>query len=275
MRKLLLTMSVATVVTAGAAPITANAKEVTAYTVNCDNPLVQGIVITNQEEGAEKIQELLENCGIDLDGLLENICPGVPDIDISAPDIDVSVPDNDQDISTPSVPEAPAPGETQPAPPASEDAAPDTSAPEVSDPDGELPEASPDVTGSTENMHPYVLRIAELVNEERAKAGLNPVTLDVTASSAAQVRAKEIVSSFSHTRPNGSSFSTALKEQGVSYRAAGENIAYGQRTPEQVMEGWMNSPGHRANILNQSFTHIGIGYHQENGINYWTQLFFQ
>lgn len=119
-----------------------------------------------------------------------------------------------------------------------------------------------------------MLRIVELVNEEREKAGLNPVTLDAAASSAAMLRSREIVSSFSHTRPNGSSFSTALKEQGISYRRAGENIAWGQRSPEQVMEGWMNSSGHRANILGESFTHIGVGYHQENGVNYWTQLFY-
>lgn len=274
MRKLLLTMSVAAAVTAGAAPMTAYAKDMTALSINCGSSLIQGspygsyIAITNQEEETEKLKELLANCGINPDDLLENICPGVPDNDVSVPDTDISAPDTDVSIPDASVPEAPVPGETQPTPPASELPVPDTSAPEVSAPDEELP-------GASEDVHPYVLRIVELVNEERAKAGLNPVTLDAAASSAAQIRAKEIVSSFSHTRPNGSSFSTALKEQGVSYRSAGENIAYGQRTPEQVMEGWMNSSGHRANILNKSFTHIGVGYHQENGVNYWTQLFFQ
>lgn len=64
------------------------------------------------------------------------------------------------------------------------------------------------------------------------------------------MRAKETEQSFSHTRPNGSNFSTALKEQGVSYRGSGENIAWGQKTPEDVMKAWMNSEGHRANILN-------------------------
>ena len=90
---------------------------------------------------------------------------------------------------------------------------------------------------------------------------------------AAQVRAAETVQSFSHTRPNGSSFSTALTEAGVSYTRSGENIAYGQSTPQQVVQAWMNSSGHRANILNESFTTIGVGYTVSGGTAYWAQLF--
>ena len=87
------------------------------------------------------------------------------------------------------------------------------------------------------------------------------------------MRAKESAQSFSHTRPNGSSFSTALTEAGVSYRTAGENIAYGQSTPQQVMNAWMNSSGHRANILHANYTTIGVGYTVINGTAYWAQLF--
>ena len=87
------------------------------------------------------------------------------------------------------------------------------------------------------------------------------------------MRAKESAQSFSHTRPNGSSFSTALTEAGVSYRTAGENIAYGQSTPQQVMNAWMKSSGHRANILNANYTTIGVGYTVINGTAYWAQLF--
>ena len=126
--------------------------------------------------------------------------------------------------------------------------------------------------GNSEN-NDFVSQLAQLVNVERAKAGLSPVTLDTTLSKAAQVRAKETVSYFSHTRPNGSTFSSAITEQGISFRGAGENIAYGQKTPQEVMNGWMNSAGHRANILNANFTKIGVGYYQQNSVNYWTQLF--
>ena len=113
-----------------------------------------------------------------------------------------------------------------------------------------------------------------MVNQERTKAGLNAVTLDKSIASAALVRAKEIETSFSHTRPNGSKFSTALTEQGVTFKGAGENIAWGQKSPEAVMQAWMNSEGHRANILNKNFTKIGVGYYQNAaGRNFWTQLF--
>lgn len=126
----------------------------------------------------------------------------------------------------------------------------------------------------TTSYHAYVLRIVELVNEARADAGLKPVTLRQDLTAVAQLRAKETVTLFSHTRPNGTSCFTALGEYGVSYRGAGENIAYGQRSPEEVMEGWMNSSGHRANILNANFTSIGVGYYQAaNGVKYWSQMF--
>ena len=137
------------------------------------------------------------------------------------------------------------------------------------------PESKPDSDNSEEtSYHAYILRVVELVNEERAKAGLAPLTLQKNITQAAQVRAEECERSFSHTRPDGKNFSSALTEAGVSYRGSGENIAWGQRTPEQVMEGWMNSAGHRANILNEKYTSIGVGYYQNaSGVNYWSQLF--
>lgn len=131
----------------------------------------------------------------------------------------------------------------------------------------------PDSEGSVDA---YAAQVVKLVNEERAKAGLSPLTLQANVTGAADARVRELEASFSHTRPNGSHFSTALTEAGVQYRGAGENIAYGQKTPEQVMQGWMNSAGHRANILNASFTSIGVGhYRSAAGVDYWTQLFVQ
>lgn len=140
-------------------------------------------------------------------------------------------------------------------------------------PDNNQPE-NPSVPDTDTENASFVRQVVNLVNQERAKAGLSPVTADTSIQAAAQVRAKEIEKSFSHTRPDGSSFSTALTQQGVTYRGSGENIAWGQKTPEQVMNGWMNSDGHRANILNKNFTKIGVGYYQNaSGTNYWTQLF--
>jgi len=120
----------------------------------------------------------------------------------------------------------------------------------------------------------YANQVLQLVNVERAKAGLSAYATNSAITAAANARAKETVQSFSHTRPNGTSFSTVLKEYNVSYRACGENIAYGQDTPQEVVTGWMNSPGHRANILNSNFNIIGIGvYQSSNGTIYWSQEF--
>ncbi len=128
--------------------------------------------------------------------------------------------------------------------------------------------------GGTQGSASYVTRIIELVNQERAAAGLSPVTESAQLTAAANIRAREIVSNFSHNRPDGTYFNTVLFQNNISYRKAGENIAYGYDTPERVMAEWMNSPSHRANILTDVFTSIGIGYYQDgNGVKYWTQLF--
>ena len=148
---------------------------------------------------------------------------------------------------------------------------PDDSIPEETPDNGT--EQTPEEDDNGTSQGDFASQVVELVNAERAKYGLSALTVDAKVQQAALVRAKESAQSFSHTRPNGSSFSTALTEAGVSYRRAGENIAYGQRTPQQVMNAWMNSSGHRANILNEDFTTIGVGYTVINGTAYWAQLF--
>lgn len=136
------------------------------------------------------------------------------------------------------------------------------------------PTPAPSNNDDSKNNSSFGNQVLQLVNVERSKAGLSKLTMDSTLSAAAQKRAVEIETSFSHTRPNGTKFSTVLAEYGISYRTSGENLAYGQRSPEEVVNGWMNSPGHRANILNGNFNKIGIGVHQgSNGTIYWSQLF--
>lgn len=119
----------------------------------------------------------------------------------------------------------------------------------------------------------YPQKVLELVNKERAAQGLGEMTLDDSLCNAAGIRANEIITLFSHTRPDGTSCFTVLKELGISYRATGENIASGYRTPEQVMDGWMNSEGHRANILSANFNKLGVGYIKTGSGTYWVQLF--
>ncbi|MGI6182239.1 MAG: CAP domain-containing protein [Agathobaculum sp.] len=141
------------------------------------------------------------------------------------------------------------------------------------------PDAAPDTpvqkpdNGAGQTQGAFAAQVAALVNQERAKAGLPALRIDAGVQRAAQVRAGEAARSFSHTRPNGASCFTALSEAGVSYRGAGENIAYGQASPQEVMRAWMNSPGHRQNILHAGFTTIGVGYTVINGTPYWAQMF--
>lgn len=156
------------------------------------------------------------------------------------------------------------PGEELPAQPP-EETPPAEEAPPQEEPDA--PEESGGVQEAAE-------AVTSLVNAARRDAGLSELELDADLCAAAQARAQEIAQSFSHTRPDGSSCFTILEEFGISYRAAGENIAMGQRTPEEVMDGWMNSSGHRANILNGTFTSIGVGYYVDGaGAAHWVQIF--
>ena len=117
----------------------------------------------------------------------------------------------------------------------------------------------------------YISDVIDLVNQERAKEGLAALQTNDAIAEAARVRAKELLTLFEHTRPDGRSCFTALDEAGVRYYTAGENIAMGYSSPESVVKGWMNSPGHRANILNGSFTTIGVGY--DSSKRCWVQLF--
>lgn len=119
----------------------------------------------------------------------------------------------------------------------------------------------------------YAEQVAILVNKERAAYGLQPLKVSPKLSEAANIRAGELKTSFSHTRPDGTSCFTAMDELGITYRAAAENIAYGQRNPESVMNAWMNSSGHRANILSDKMEYIGIGAVYREGVWYWSQFF--
>lgn len=117
----------------------------------------------------------------------------------------------------------------------------------------------------------YAKEILDLVNEERAKAGAPAIKLDDELCKAAQVRAKEIGESFSHTRPDGSDCFTVLKDYSVSCVYAGENIAKGSSTAGGAMKQWMNSSGHRSNILRSGWYKLGVGY--DEATNSWVQIF--
>ncbi len=118
----------------------------------------------------------------------------------------------------------------------------------------------------------FAAEVIRLVNAERAKAGLSPLSVVSDLNSYAQLRSTEIVSKFAHERLDGSDPLDYVMNTG-KYFTCGENIAMGQRSPEEVMNSWMNSPGHRANILNGNFSCIGVGCCNSNGRLYWVQIF--
>lgn len=119
----------------------------------------------------------------------------------------------------------------------------------------------------------YEKEVVRLVNLERTSRGLKALEQDWQLSRVARYKSEDMKNNsyFSHTSPTYGSPFNMMKSFGISYRTAGENIARGQKTPASVVNAWMNSSGHRANILNSSFTHIGVGYVASG--NYWTQMF--
>ncbi|MBQ7700474.1 MAG: LysM peptidoglycan-binding domain-containing protein [Clostridia bacterium] len=125
----------------------------------------------------------------------------------------------------------------------------------------------------TDSLSEYEAEVVRLVNVYRESAGLKPLMTDAKLSYIARLKSQDMCDKkyFSHTSPTYGSPFQMMKDFGVNYRTAGENIAMGQRTPSEVVNAWMNSPGHRANILNASYTRIGVG-HVSAG-NYWTQMF--
>ncbi|MFF0826265.1 CAP domain-containing protein [Brevibacillus sp. NPDC003359] len=117
----------------------------------------------------------------------------------------------------------------------------------------------------------FAKQVADLVNQERAKAGLKPVQMDAALSKVALAKAQDMSANnyFDHNSPTYGSPFDMMKQYGIQYSTAGENIAMGQQSPQEVMQQWMNSEGHRQNIMNPAFTKIGVGF--TNG--YWVQEF--
>lgn len=300
-KRFLMLAALSLMVAVGGAPLLSHAAEV--KTIQLENG-GRAVVIQGSGEMYETLEKLGESLQNGINFCPETEvpvppCPEVPEIpgigtpDTEAPDTgtpdtetpgaetpDTEMPDTetpgvetpDTEIPDTETPETETPGTEIPDVEIPDTEAPDTEVsgtPEMETPGTETPD-----DGTSDAAHSYARQVVELVNEERAKAGLPALVMDGVLTRAANVRAKEIKKSFSHTRPDGTGFSSVLKEYGISYRGSGENIAWGQKSPEEVVEGWMNSEGHRANIMNKNFKNIGVGYYQdERGVNYWVQLF--
>jgi len=144
-------------------------------------------------------------------------------------------------------------------------------APEGFEPCSAVNAIPPEIPASAQEWE--VLRIT---NTERMSNGVDPLTMFPAMQAATDIRAQELIQLFSHTRPDGSDCFSVFDEVGVEWSYVGENIAAGYQTPAAVMEGWMNSSGHRANILEAGYKHIGVGYTYSQGSDYgayWVQLF--
>ena len=121
-------------------------------------------------------------------------------------------------------------------------------------------------------------KVIELVNQQRAYNGLPALKANWEVSRVARYKSQDIIDKhyFAHQSPTFGSPFNMMENFGIRFSAAGENIAYGQRTPEEVMKSWMNSPGHRSNILNATYNQIGVGVAKSsNGTFYWTQMFIK
>ena len=145
--------------------------------------------------------------------------------------------------------------------------------PQISNPDLIYPGQLLYIPQLDQSVSSYESEVVRLVNMERAKHGLAPLSHNWELSRVARYKSQDMADKgyFSHNSPTFGSPFDMMKAFGISYRTAGENIAKGQRSPAAVVNAWMNSSGHRANILNSSYTQIGVGYVASG--NHWTQMF--
>lgn len=183
--------------------------------------------------------------------------PSVPEVEQPAPEAEQ--PAQPEQPAEPEQPTAPEPQPTTPAP--------QQPAPQPTTPDPQQPNPGENVEGVSQQVQDVV----KLVNEERAKAGLQPLTLDAPLSAMALDKAKDMYHNnyFSHNSPTYGSPFDMMDQYNINYSSAGENIAKGQSSAEQVMNDWMNSEGHKKNILSPNFTKIGVSYYND----VWVQAF--
>ncbi|MES4891182.1 sigma-70 family RNA polymerase sigma factor [Streptomyces sp. NPDC096012] len=203
------------------------------------------------------------------DGTATAAATGAPVVDLSAPSASETSSPARTTSPTPtaSASKKPKPARKTPQPPKKSSPAP-APTPRPTRTASSAPQADPAPAGT-------VAQVVALVNKERAAAGCGPVTEDPQLEKAAQAHSDDMAARgfFEHTNPDGADPGQRITAAGYRWSTYGENIAKGQQTPQAVMDSWMNSPGHRANILNCSFKNIGVGVHDGGGGPWWTQDF--
>ena len=166
-------------------------------------------------------------------------------------------------------PTKPTPEPTKPTP------APEPTTPAPA-PTPEPTKPTPAPAPTTGEFSAYQQEVLNIVNKERTSRGLSALKFNAELAKVATTKSQDMIDRgyFDHNSPTYGSPFDMMKKFGITYKSAGENIAMGQKTPQEVMTAWMNSDGHRKNILNSSFTEIGIGIAKDkNGRLYWTQMF--
>jgi uncharacterized protein YkwD len=190
-------------------------------------------------------------------------------------------------VATPAPVAAPAPVAPAPVavpPPASAPVVTPAQTPLPSTPAATQPAATASPSPPVSEVHQFELRVFELTNIERAKHGLRPLIWHETLAAAARIHSEDMMRNnfLGHTGSDGSTVRQRIERAGVTNANSwSENCAAGQRSPEAVVQSWMNSPGHRANILSENSTHLGVGFVQRpegsraNAATYWTQKFIR
>jgi uncharacterized YkwD family protein len=222
----------------------------------------------NQEDLNKYIQDTLSKYGVNGQNInLQDCLKGQAPQSQEAPKAETPAPEQEAPKA-----EAPAPAPQQEAPKAEAPAPAQPQAQEQqAQPKAQEQQAKP--AAETGELSQYEQKVVELTNQERAKQGLPALEVDAELSKVAKEKSRDMQANnyFSHDSPTYGSPFDMMKQFGVEYSAAGENIAMGQPTPEEVVQAWMNSDGHRKNILSSNYTHIGVGYVEDG--HYWTQQF--
>lgn len=253
------------------APVTTSAD--TSASCTAADPETSSDVSTSQVSGntlMQYINTLLKKCGIDLNALGISL-PGCGAATASSPASGETDTTSQQADTTDQTSAAPA-GNTGTGTSDQNAATPSGSSQSTQDTSSSGQSGTGSDSQKADNLS-FEEQVVALVNEQRAANGLQPLTLNSALSNAARAKSQDMHDNhyFAHESPTYGSPFEMLASFGISYRAAGENIAMGYATPEAVMNAWMNSSGHRANILNASYTQIGVGYVADG--NYWTQEF--
>ncbi|MDM5153924.1 CAP domain-containing protein [Bacillus sp. DX1.1] len=270
-KRVLLSVAAATALTLGVSTLDAQAATPQPATIKVQN--IQQAKVVMQHMNQQELQNYLQSMGINSQVQWNQIQFQQGNCFIPGEQPNVTVPDENVVVTPPTAkPETQKPVENE----------------ETAKPEAQKPAENNNNTNNNETQKPaenkpaeeakgslseFEQRVVELTNAERTKQGLPALKVDAELSKVARIKSEDMQKNnyFDHNSPTYGSPFDMMKKFGISYKSAGENIAQGQRTPEEVVQAWMNSEGHRANILNSGFTHIGVGY-VESG-NYWTQQF--